>query len=380
MEAPPPDGCRETLAPDAWSGEAARGLVELWRAGGTNEGEELSLPIAAAVAPDGRLAIPDFELGLIGVGPDGDWLGSLVRRGEGPGEAELPLAAAWTPEGHLAVLDFGDASVLELALPPGGSRSAGGAKLVSERRLDRRPIAAMMAGGQVAGVALSPGGFALLQDNVEDVEAASVTQTLVRLPADGSEADTLTSVTTAGLGGEWRPARTLPAPGAPRLLFAAGPDGRIAVAGGTPEYEIHVLGPGGDSTVVCRPATGLPLRPDETGEDPGDREADDPLLAALRGADAVEPPAPIGRLLFGREGRLWVERDRASLLDPLELQYGHAGSLYDVFDAEGRYLGEVRAPEDARLVATSGDRVWAFETGGFDVTWVVAYRLERPGR
>jgi len=27
------------------------------------------------------------------------------------------------------------------------------------------------------------------------------------------------------------------------------------------------------------------------------------------------------------------------------------------------------------LVAAAGDRVWAFETGGFDETAVVAYRL-----
>jgi len=32
----------------------------------------------------------------------------------------------------------------------------------------------------------------------------------------------------------------------------------------------------------------------------------------------------------------------------------------------------VRAPAAAQLVAASGDRIWAFETGEFDETWVVA--------
>ena len=80
--------------------------------------------------------------------------------------------------------------------------------------------------------------------------------------------------------------------------------------------------------------------------------------------------------MLGRQGRLWVERDRPSMGDPAQLLSGRPGSAYDVFDADGAYLGEVRAPEKSKLVAASGDRVWAFEVGEFDVTWVVAYRLE----
>jgi len=159
--------------------------------------------------------------------------------------------------------------------------------------------------------------------------------------------------------------------------MAVAADGRVAVAGYSDAYEIRILGPAGEEAAWCRPAAGLPIRSDERGED---LDPDDPtltaILAAIRDSPTPEQPAPIGRLMFGRHGRLWVERDRPSPANPLEFQIGRPGSLYDVFDPEGRYLGEVRAPARARLVAASGDRVWAFEAGEFDVTWVVAYRLE----
>lgn len=45
-------------------GASAR-LVELWRAGGTNEGEALALPIHMAVSQTGWIAIPDSELGEV---------------------------------------------------------------------------------------------------------------------------------------------------------------------------------------------------------------------------------------------------------------------------------------------------------------------------
>ncbi|MFV1985884.1 MAG: hypothetical protein ACC682_01270, partial [Gemmatimonadota bacterium] len=162
-----------------------------------------------------------------------------------------------------------------------------------------------------------------------------------------------------------------------RLIFAVGADGRVAVGGEGPDYRVRIVTPTGGEQVICRPVTGLPLRPDELGEglDP-DNPFRQPMLQSPRPAE----PAPIGRLMLGREGRLWVERDRPSMSDPRQFLSGRPGSLYDVFDATGAYLGELRAPDHAKLVAASGDRVWAFEVGEFDVTWVVAYRLEAaPG-
>ncbi|MDX1579823.1 MAG: hypothetical protein R3266_15160, partial [Gemmatimonadota bacterium] len=290
--AEPTDACRTDLSPDAWVGTEPPAFVELWRAGGTNEGEELAAPFTAAASPNGALAIPDVQLGLVGVGPDGAWIGSLVPRGGGPGEVELPLAAAWTDEGHLLVLDFEDGTVLELATADAlESTRRPEWTVVSGSRLHGGPLAAAVRGGQLAAIGLSPAGFALLQDNVADGEADSVTQTLLRLPANGAPADTVASVRTPSLGGEWRPARNLPAAGAARLLFAAGPGGRIAYAGGEQAYAITVEVPGSGVRELCRAVPPLPLRSDERGEPAGDPDPENPFLEAVRNAGPVEPPA-----------------------------------------------------------------------------------------
>jgi len=372
-DAPPPSRtCEDILSPDAWVEGDAPAFVELWRAGGANEGEELALPISAAVGPDGQLAIADFELGTIGIGEDGSWLGPLTKSGSGPGEIGLTGAAAWTEDRHLTVLDITGGKVAFFDL----SNSVP-AVLLGEGRLDPTTLASVMRGGQLAGLALHPDGTTYFQTSAAHPDVKEVTQMMLRLRPDGGPGDTLSSATTTSLGGDWTPAQDIVAGGFPRLLMAVAADGRVAVAGRGAGYEIEILGPAGEEAAWCRSVAGLPIRSDERGED---LDPDDPtltaILAAIRDSPTPEQPAPIRRLMFGREGRLWVERDRPSPSNPMEFQVGRPGSLYDVFDREGRYMGEVRAPEGARLVAASGDRVWAFETGEFDVTWVVAYRIE----
>lgn len=370
-DAPPSPGeCEDVLAPDAWVDGNAPRFAEMWRAGGTNEGEELAMPLFAAVGPAGQLAVTDFQLGTLGIASDGRWLGPLTQSGSGPGEIGTTIAAAWTDEGHLTVLDLigGKIVFLDLAnrVPVG---------LIGERRLDPAALAASMMSGQVAGVGLHPDGTTYFQTSAASPETREVTQTILRLPADGGPADTIATATTTSLGGDWRPAQNMVAAGFPRLVLAVAADGRVAVAGHGDAYEIRLLDPADEEATACRSVPGLPIRAYETGVG---LDLDDAFLTALHDSPTSESPAPIGRLMFGREGRLWVERDRPSPANPLEFFFGRPGSLYDVFDPEGRYMGEVRAPEGARLVAASEDRVWAFEAGAFDVTSVVAYRLE-PG-
>jgi len=329
------------------------------------------MPIFAAVGRDGGLAITDFQLGTIGIGENGRWLGPLTRPGSGPGEIGLTGAAAWTEDGHLTVLDIAGGKVVffDLSNPaPAG--------LLREGRLDPTTLASIMRGGQVAGLALHPDGTTYFQTSVAHPDVKEVTQTLLRLAPDGAPPDTLATATTTSLGGDWAPAQNIVAGGFPRLIMAVAPDGRVAVAGQGLLYEIRIVSLASEEETWCRAAPGLPIRADERGKG---LDADNPFTAAIDDSPAPEALAPIGRLLFGRQGRLWVERDRPSPANPLEFQVGRPGSLYDVFDPEGRYMGEVRAPERARIVAASGDRVWAFEAGEFDVTWVVAYRLEADG-
>ena len=48
---------------------------------------------------------------------------------------------------------------------------------------------------------------------------------------------------------------------------------------------------------------------------------------------------------------------------------GVEGAAYDVFDAEGAFLGTVRAPENVRLQAALGDTVFGFAAGTGTLRW-----------
>lgn len=358
-------GCSVATSPDGWLGSTPPTFVEVWRAGGTNEGEELAMPILVAAAPDDRIAIVDFQLGLVGVASDGEWLGPLVQTGEGPGEVGMPLGAAWDEDGRLAVLDFLGGKSVFFDANGGYSREA---------PLNPTPVAGIMASGQVAGIWYASSGAAYAQSHTPSGEITSVTQAIVRVDVSDA-ADTVAIATSPSLGGEWPPARTIIAPGFPRLVFAVSERGDMAIAGDQPGYSVAIHRPDGSTIELCRTVEGVELRPDERGQDPDAAEDLAPLLDAIRDAQQASEPTPLGRLLYGRAGRLWVERDRPSPLNPLEALTGRAGARFDVYDPDGRLLGELTAPPGVSIVAAHGERVWGFEVGPFDETWVIAYEL-----
>jgi hypothetical protein len=85
-------------------------------------------------------------------------------------------------------------------------------------------------------------------------------------------------------------------------------------------------------------------------------------------------------VMTGADGRIWVQRDRAGPYPGLDTMYGPTGGEWDVFEANGTFLGTLAAPDGARLQAASADRAWAFITGELDETTIVAYRLQLSGR
>jgi len=355
-----------------WAREGLGGptFIELWRAGGLNEDEELAFPLNLSVSHAGRLAIADWVLGNLSiVEPDGRWIGDWAPRGQGPGELARPAAARWIGESDtVVVFDIDNGRVAFLS---------GGGLVRPSVVVDPGFLAPIAMSGEVRWVGVTPAGGVLIAPVPTvppDSEDAAAPAPILFQRAPSDDVDTLAAAPIPTMRAR-PPYGTVTAPGWPRPVAAVGGDGTIAVGGTDARYRVLRLDEFGDTVrVICRDTGALPL---SEREERADRENDqvDALEEAIATAPRPDDLAPFGRLLLSAEGNLWVQRDRPSPLRFGDDYHGVPGALYDVFDTEGSYLGEVRAPEKARLQAALGDTVWAYEIGELDETWVVAYEL-----
>lgn len=209
--------------------------------------------------------------------------------------------------------------------------------------------------------------------------------------ADGTVVDT-TATMAAGesfsFGGAQPEIRLF----APESVWAVTGDGRL-VTGLNSEYSLHVHGPAGEVTTILRRS--FSRRPVTTGEIEGFRgairrawvEAGVPAEAVGQLAQTIvfEDAWPaLARLLGGPDGSLWVQRvDPETALDLddfADLQTLQVGSpAWDVFDADGRYLGVVETPVGVTPGRFVGDRLYALHMDDLGVQRVVRYRVARSG-
>lgn len=343
-------------------------LVELWRAGGLEDGQGMVFPVGIAAGPEGRIAVPDFGAGRVFVvAPDGEWLGSWTRQGEGPGEVLRPVAARWTADGRLGVFDVQGSKVAWLEGP---------GETADELQLDPDFTSPVIASGSLRWAGLGPRGTAWLRPgpSATGSDGARAVDVVTRLRGSAETPDTVLRDTVPTLAADGRFSRSA-LPGAPRPVTAVAADGALLFAGLDGRYAVRRLGPSDDrpTAVLCRSAGPRPLRAPERAE--GDvPEGAEALADAVRGASEPERLASIGRLMAGADGRIWVQRKRPSPFGR-EKMYGAPGGAWDVFGAEGGYLGAVEAPAAARLQASRGDTLWAFEVGELDEIWIVSYEL-----
>ncbi len=330
---------------------------EVWRAGGSEEAEELIFPADVAVSPDGSVAIADWGLAeVVLLDPDGAWLGPVMTRGEGPGEVQAPAAVTWEDANTLLVLDFGTFRLTTLDV---ASRSA------TVTAVDPAFLSPVFASGEVTFVALQPDHTVWLEfpGPIEDGwEERSFVRWSPASPVNDTVAPSRARVLERTILPAW-----------PRSLVGVGeetwvvsdPDGR---------YELTVSDR--DDTVLvrfCHPAEALPLSPAERGDEADERMPDAWRLAL---SDLGEPPEPaiISRILVDADGRIWVQRDRPA--PGAAGPHGAPGAMHDVFLPSGRFLGSIRLPDDHRLLEARGRRVWTLHTGSFDESSIVALDIE----
>jgi hypothetical protein len=276
------------------------------------------------VSTSGWIAIADWQLGTVMVlDSAGGWIGPVTHQGEGPGETRLPVTASWTRTGALSILDGADLSILRLQPPD--------FRFLDQAPAPRTLLQKSFAAGEILAVFLDPDGRVGVQPPRERLDATGRARDVFAIESADGSVDTLLSDTTRIFDAP--PLGGLVVPGHPTPLAAVGAGGGLAVAGDVPHYRVRLLGATlRDSLVICRDVPAAPLT----------------------------------------AGELWVQRDRS---DPLTPQAPPPGATYDVYGAGGTYRGTLTAPPHAVLYGEIGKLVIGLETGAYDETSVVAYRL-----
>jgi hypothetical protein len=365
-------------------------LVEEIRIG-TIEGrdEEMLGSVAGlAAAADGSVYVYDRQVpALRHYGPDGAFVATLGGKGGGPGEYS-------NSDGGLAVLPDGRVVLRD----PGNAR-----------------FTLWNADGSYDSEWLGRGGFFTSTPLYTD-SAGHVYTTVIREARDGERVSPgslwVTRLARIGPDGITRDTLDLPdygydppvivarreggtsmntVPFSPGFHWTLDPGGRF-IAGVANRYAVDVQRPDGSVLRLGRdiapPAVGAAEK--AAAEDRATWSMRRTLPDWRWNGPPIPDTKPFFKELFaGRDGRIWVQLstpaetvpDDGSPQDPERpppVRFREP-VVFDVFEADGRYLGEVRAPAGFSTTpkpVISGDHVWAVMRDELEVSYVVRYHID----
>lgn len=309
---------------------AVVGVEELWRLGGETDSDEEFFGVIGTVleGPDGTVYLLDQQLAEIKIFTGtGDYVRTIGREGEGPGEFRRPGGMIFTPDGNLGVLQMMGGGIVLLS-PEGDP--AGQLPLPVDEGGGRR----FVVGGRNGG-----GNLVLLSMRRSFGEGkVSRTSIISSIGWDGSELVRYFEST-----GEMDFAKpVVDEREGLRPNWAVGPDGRVYAVTTFGAYEIHVWS-----------ADGKPLHTIHREFEHLARSAQeiDGLKSRIVIRGPIDPEIIIAddhpdveEIYPRKDGTIWVKTSRTSR----EADEGSLGS-YDIFDAEGRFTRqvEIRAGGDA---------------------------------
>jgi hypothetical protein len=175
----------------------------------------------------------------------------------------------------------------------------------------------------------------------------------------------------------------------PAKIWTMGPDGSMVV-GLSADYTIEVRRPDGSVLRIERDYDPVELAADERLE----YEAVNDWYRKYQGENltAEIPPVPSTKPAFkgltvGDDGRIWVElhgearKDETVVARAVDERTPPAVTwrepeIYDVFEADGDYLGRVLAPERTGIHVLRGDTAWGLRTGESGERYIVRMHLE----
>lgn len=372
----------EPVSDSVWPGEAGwRRVMTIGEADGPEE-TTFGRIVSLAVTGEGRILVVDRSVPTVRVfAPDGSYLDSWGREGQGPGELKRPDAGiAILPDGRVVVRD------------PGNSRlqvySAEG------EALDTWPV--------ITGQYINRNAFGVTGDTLVNPDVINPADPLpewrlglVRILSDGTVFDTL-PIPDAGRRAHRFVARAGGNTSERDLPFAASehwawhPDGYVMHGVGD-EYSVTLYRP--DEPLKIERA----IEPVEVTPEERDQEEERVLNAMRwldRGWDWDGPPIPdtkpaFSGLITGMDGRIWVLRDGAAYevedpdYDPgdpydTEIRWRQDRAL-DAFEPDGTFLGTVVLPRDLDWrvpPVLRADTLWAVTRDEIGVQRVVRFELD----
>jgi len=314
---------------------------------------------------------------------DGRHLADIGGKGAGPGEFDVPFGVAVAPDGRVFVRDTNQGRI-NVYDEDGTSIDTW---TIAAIFFTSRPMVATHNGFLYAPIRLDPDAEVFrrriaMQGFAPD---GTLTDPLVEPYADF---ETQSVIVRRGTG--WG---NYPVPFAPTAVWTMAPSGAM-VSGIGDEYRYEVRFPDGETMIVRRQIALVPVQPDEADYH---RDSLRDRISRARGengtAEGADPnaiphtkPAFIG-LRVGHQGRVWAIRQ-----GPGEHQESCFGTpdddpcwqdtfIVDVFDADGRYLGELDIPEGMQHYPEpyiSGDLVIAAYDDAAGFPTVKRYRLVLP--
>jgi hypothetical protein len=375
-------------------------LEEIARIGASEGPEELLLfGVSAFVElPDGRVAVAD-DSGLRLFSSAGEFLERIARPGQGPGEVEYVVGMDVAADGSLLAADLGNRRINVYRLGTGG--------------LDHWALPPGMPGygrGSVVATRDGPTYVAYNPPLPQDGSPLRYPRPIFfELDGDGRVIDTVyagtrfTESCPTRSAFQWRSGfyEDLRAPYLPKIKWALSPTGSVAV-GCPADYEVDLLSPDGSVVRLSRDWTPVTVSAEERGS-----FVEGQILSRNRSGyferwswEGERPPdqkPAYQRIVFGREGRIWVWPSQPSVRFEMPEEYRQQGwppagyrlastGAFDVFTETAEYLGAARLPDDLPYSPfpggadpfIRGDTLWALRYDSLDVPYLAKYAVQWP--
>ncbi len=307
------------------AGEATLELEELWRLGDLDSDMLLGIVSELLVGPQGDIYILDSQLSEIQViAPDGTWLDTIGREGEGPGEFRNAADMFWAPGPQIGVLQSWPGKIVMLT-PDGFPGDTYELPYTKGGRMQ----SASRGMGQEGRIVLSGSAWSGGADGGEQMTY------LAAFDADGNQVATFHETAREMNFGNWtfQEERFVDF----QRRWAAAPDGRVAAALEFGAYRIHVWNADGSLDRIIERPDHQPV--ERTGEE---REISQTIYDRVTqwnpgsSFEIADTHQAIEKLHFGTDGSLWVQ----AAADVYRTPDGRLTS-FDVYDREGRYVQRV---------------------------------------